>query len=73
MLNVISTCRDILCVDISVDKRCIDHSTTIYYPLYAYTDQAEVCCMSPGFTISKYSLEGVQSFFFFFFFFSDTS
>ena len=27
MLNVISTCRDILCVDINVDKRCVDHST----------------------------------------------
>ena len=28
MLNVISTCRDILCVDINVDKRCVDHSTS---------------------------------------------
>ena len=28
MLNIISTCRDILCVDINVDKRCVDHSTT---------------------------------------------
>ena len=27
MLNVISTCREILCVDINVDKRCVDHST----------------------------------------------
>ena len=27
MLNIISTCRDILCVDINVDKRCVDHST----------------------------------------------
>ena len=27
MLNVISTCRDILCVDINVDKRCVDHSS----------------------------------------------
>ena len=30
MLNIISTCRDILCVDINVDKRCVDHSTTDY-------------------------------------------
>ena len=30
MLNIISTCRDILCVDINVDKRCVDHSTTHY-------------------------------------------
>ena len=29
MLNIISTCRDILCVDINVDKRCVDHSTNI--------------------------------------------
>ena len=29
MLNIISTCRDILCVDINVDKSCVDHSTTI--------------------------------------------
>ena len=29
MLNIISTYRDILCVDINVDKRCVDHSTTI--------------------------------------------
>ena len=28
MLNIISTCRDILCVDINVDKRCVDHSTS---------------------------------------------
>ena len=27
MLNIISTCQDILCVDINVDKRCVDHST----------------------------------------------
>ena len=27
MLNIISTCRDILCVDINVDKCCVDHST----------------------------------------------
>ena len=27
MLNVISTCQDILCVDINVDKRCVDHNT----------------------------------------------
>ena len=32
MLNVISTCRDILCVDINVDKRCVDHSTTFDDP-----------------------------------------
>ena len=31
MLNVISTCQDILCVDINVDKRCVDHSTIKYY------------------------------------------
>ena len=31
MLNVISTCRDILCVDINVDKRCVDHSTSHYH------------------------------------------
>ena len=31
MLNVISTCRDILCVDINVDKRCVDHSTSYRY------------------------------------------
>ena len=31
MLNVISTCRDILCVDINVDKRCVDHSTTTHH------------------------------------------
>ena len=30
MLNIISTCRDILCVDINVDKRCVDHSTSYY-------------------------------------------
>ena len=30
MLNVISTYRDILCVDINVNKRCVDHSTTRY-------------------------------------------
>ena len=30
MLNIISTCRDILCVDINVDKRCVDHSTNEY-------------------------------------------
>ena len=30
MLNIISTCRDILCVDINVDKRCVDHSTNKY-------------------------------------------
>ena len=29
MLNIISTCWDILCVDINVDKRCVDHSTSI--------------------------------------------
>ena len=29
MLNIISTCRDILCVDINVDKRCVDHSTSL--------------------------------------------
>ena len=28
MLNIISMCRDILCVDINVDKRCVDHSTS---------------------------------------------
>ena len=28
MLNIISTCRDILCVDLNVDKRCVDHSTS---------------------------------------------
>ena len=28
MLNIISTCRNILCVDINVDKRCVDHSTS---------------------------------------------
>ena len=28
MLNIISTCQDILCVDINVDKRCVDHSTS---------------------------------------------
>ena len=27
MLNIISTCWDILCVDINVDKRSVDHST----------------------------------------------
>ena len=27
MLNIILTCRDILCVDKNVDKRCVDHST----------------------------------------------
>ena len=27
MLNIVSTCQDILCVDINVDKRCVDHST----------------------------------------------
>ena len=32
MLNIISTCRDILCVDINVDKRCVDHSTSIDAP-----------------------------------------
>ena len=35
MLNIISTCRDILCVDLNVDKRCVDHSTSgniIWYP-----------------------------------------
>ena len=31
MLNIISTCRDILCVDINVDKRCFDHSTIDYH------------------------------------------
>ena len=31
MLNIISTCRDILCVDINVDKRCVDHSTSFLY------------------------------------------
>ena len=31
MLNIISTCRDILCVDINVDKRCVDHSTSQEY------------------------------------------
>ena len=34
MLNIISTCRDILCVDINVDtnvdKRCVDHSTRFH-------------------------------------------
>ena len=29
MLNVISTCRNILCVDINVDKRCVDHGTSV--------------------------------------------
>ena len=28
ILNIISTCRDILCVDINVDKRCVDHITS---------------------------------------------
>ena len=28
MLNIISTCWDILCVDINVDKRGVDHSTS---------------------------------------------
>ena len=32
MLNIISTCRDILCVDINVDKRCVDHGTSYYPP-----------------------------------------
>ena len=36
MLNIISTCRDILCVDINVDKRCVDHSTS-HYILYFNT------------------------------------
>ena len=31
MLNIISTCWDILCVDINVDKRCVDHITIQYY------------------------------------------
>ena len=30
MLNITSTRRDILCVDINVDKRCVDHSTSYY-------------------------------------------
>ena len=30
MLNIISTCRDNVCVDINVDKRCVDHSTSGY-------------------------------------------
>ena len=30
MLNIISTCQDILCVDINVDKRYVDHSTSLH-------------------------------------------
>ena len=30
-MNVISTCRNILCVDINVDKRCVDHSTRLAF------------------------------------------
>ena len=49
MLNVISTCRDIPCVDINVDKRCVDHSTIIYIAKTAI--QAEICvakCLKCG-------------------------
>ena len=27
-MNIVLTCQDILCVDINVDKRCVDHSTS---------------------------------------------
>ena len=40
MLNIISTCRDIVCVDINVDKRCVNHSTTFdldIWPLTTWT------------------------------------
>ena len=36
MLNIILTCRDILCVDINVDKRCVDHSTSSYCGLLSF-------------------------------------
>ena len=36
MLNIISTCWDILCVDINVDKGCVDHSTS------KHSDKAEI-------------------------------
>ena len=39
MLNIISTCRDILCVDINVDKLCVDHSTIRYTARFH-------CCIS---------------------------
>ena len=42
MLNIISTCRDIFCVDINVDKRCVDHSTREYpYEVLAWYVEAQ--------------------------------
>ena len=35
MLNIISTCWDSLCVDINVDKGCVDHSTNHYVGNYS--------------------------------------
>ena len=43
MLNIILTCRDILCVDLNVDKRCVDHSTsgvTVLSHLHTSKDKA---------------------------------
>ena len=40
MLNIISTCWDILCVDINVDKRCVDHSTS-HIPQFGVTDHVD--------------------------------
>ena len=59
MLNVISTCRDILCVDINVDKRCVDHSSSLddavltYCTLYTLT-------ILPRLLVSFYVRRGIQ-------------
>ena len=37
MLNIILICRDIICVDINVDKRCVDHSTSSF--IFSYLGQ----------------------------------
>ena len=52
MLNIISTCQDILCVNINVDKRCVDHSTRKYPS--EFTVNANIYCWID---VSVYQIE----------------
>ena len=33
VLNIVSTCRDMLCVDINVGKHCVDHGSNENPPI----------------------------------------
>ena len=52
MLNVISTCWDILCVDINVDKRCVDHSTSAYQTIHGTTTSDSITFMTSAADVS---------------------